>query len=194
MELTIPSLRQFPQAPRSLPGPGNQPYSSIIADNAAYAAAAAQTQTQMQKPNLYSGVFGNMNANTELPSLKPADADAARFELHPSVAFWHDYAPDVADDDAPLATQLRWLARVRPARVPTAIVAQSCAVYSMSLCCRVSLSCRRSSVMLWYSDSRMASACDAGPTQARKSHLPSRSSAMDQKNAPHLPAEHSGWH
>jgi hypothetical protein len=76
-------------------------------------AGAGQTQTQL-KPNLYTGVFGPMTAANELPSLKPADADAARFELHPSVASWHDYVPDIVDDEAPVADQLRWLAKVRP--------------------------------------------------------------------------------
>jgi len=65
------------------------------------------------KPNAYTGVFGTMAPVSDLPTLKPADADAARFELHPSVAFWHDYAPEVADDEAPLNEQLSWLARVR---------------------------------------------------------------------------------
>ena len=86
-----------------------------------YGSAAVQTPslatdervTSAVKPNLYTGVFGNMNAVGDLPSLKPADADAARFELHPSVAFWHDYVPEVADDEAPLNEQLSWLARVR---------------------------------------------------------------------------------
>ena len=86
---------------------------------AAAAAAAAASRVAIvedrgSRPvNPYTGVFGNMTEVGELPSLKPADADAARFELHPSVAFWHDYAPEVADDEAPLNEQLSWLARVR---------------------------------------------------------------------------------
>ena len=77
-----------------------------------FEAGAGQPQP-LTKPNIYTGVFGAMTAANELPSLKPADADAARFELHPSVAFWHDYVPDIVDDEAPVAEQLRWLAKVR---------------------------------------------------------------------------------
>ncbi len=98
------------------------PYTTC-AGNVQYAAAAAAAASRVTvvddrasmaiKPNAYTGVFGTMAPVSDLPTLKPADADAARFELHPSVAFWHDYAPEVADDEAPLNEQLSWLARVR---------------------------------------------------------------------------------
>ena len=97
---------------------------TICTGSGQYAAASAAAASRVAivddratsaatKPNIYNGVFGMMDSDGDLPSLKPADADAARFELHPSVAFWHDYAPEVADDEAPLNEQLSWLARVR---------------------------------------------------------------------------------
>ncbi len=44
---------------------------------------------------------------------KPAEADAAKFQLHPSVNAWRTYDPAATvDADAPLATQIQSLLQV----------------------------------------------------------------------------------
>lgn len=44
--------------------------------------------------------------------MKPAELDALKFTLDPSVNFWRDYSPEIVDDKAPLPEQLQWLNKV----------------------------------------------------------------------------------
>lgn len=52
--------------------------------------------------------------------MKPAELDALKFTLDPSVNFWRDYSPEIVDDKAPLPEQLQWLNKVcRRSESPT---------------------------------------------------------------------------
>lgn len=65
--------------------------------------------------SIYSSVYGPIKETVEVPDVKPADMDAQKFTLDPSVAFWRDYSPAIVDDKAPLPEQLRWLTGVHAA-------------------------------------------------------------------------------
>ena len=72
--------------------------------------------------SIYSSVYGEIKETVGVPEVKPADLDAQKFTLDPSVAFWKYYSPEIVDDQAPLPEQLRWLSRVSASSLPSTLL------------------------------------------------------------------------